>query len=190
MFDILIWSVVIIIWALIEQWPPVVLMWVCWGQGICFGLFIFLRVLFVRQSSVWYKSARLTSKAFGFLPLNFFFYLAYIYFLRKLFENTDFKHDYIRMILIPIGIYCLTQLFRLIYRIVKGNEMIINQTFFDQNSFIVLLPMHIMIIGCGFLKTGSGSKIYGTGMLISLLVLKLLADTVTFVYSIRGFYRK
>jgi len=191
MFEIPIWSIIVIVWALLESWPPVVLMWVCWGQGICFGSFTFLRVLFVRRSSVWYKHARLAPKAFGFLLLNLFFYLSYIYFLGKLFEGTDFHYDYIRMILVPIGIYFLTQLFRLVYRIVKGNEMmIINQTFFDRNSFIVLLPMHLMIIGAGFLKTVVESKMYGTGALLFLLVLKFLADTLTFVFSIKGFDKK
>lgn len=188
MFDLPVWSIIVIVWALTERWPPVVLMWVCWGQGICFGLFIFLRVLFVRRSSVWYKRARLAPKAFGFFLPNLFFYLLYIYFLGKLFEGTDFNYGHIRMILVLIGIYFLTQLFRLVYRIVKGKEMmIINQDFFDRTLFIALAPMHIMIIGAGFLKTVVESKMYGAGALLFLLVLKFLADTGTFVYAIKGF---
>jgi len=189
MLGLPIWSIIVIAWALIENWPPGVLMWVCWGQGICFGSFIFLRVLFVRQSSVWIKRGRLAPRSFGFFLFNLFCYLLYIYFLDKLFEGTDFNHGHIRMILVPIGLYFLIQLFCLVYRIVKGEIAIINQNFFYRTSFSGLVPMHIMIIGAGFLKTVFESKMYGTGALLFLLVLKFLADTGTFVYSIKGFRR-
>ena len=189
MFDIPIWSVILIVWALIESWPPVVLMWVCWGQGICFGLFILLRVLFIRRSGAWdnYRRARLAPKTFGVFIFQLFFYLFYIFFLLKLFEKLAFDYGYIRMILFPIGLYFLSQLFCLVYRMVKGEIAIINQNFFNRTLFSGLAPMHIMIIGAGFLKTVIESKMYGTGALLFLLVLKLLADTGTFVYSIKGF---
>lgn len=192
MFDLPIWSIIVIVWALAESWPPVVLMWVCWGQGICFGLFIVLRLLFIRQSSGWdnYRRARLAPKALGFFIFQLFFYLFYIFFLLKLFEKLDFDYVYIRMILFPIGLYFLSQLSCLVYRIVKGEIAIINQNFFNRTLFIGLAPMHIMIIGTGFLKTVVDSKMYGTGALLFLLVLKFLADTGIFVYSIKGFCKK
>jgi len=147
MFELPIWSIIIVVWALVERWPPVVLMWICWGQGVCFGVFIFLRVLLARYSSVWYKRARLTPKAFGFISFNLFFYLCYIYALLKLFEKADFDYAYIRMILVPIGLYFLSQSSCLVYRTVKRKEtIIIDRNFFDRSLFR-LVPMHIMIIG-------------------------------------------
>jgi len=182
-FNLPIWSIIVIVWALVETWPPVVLMWVCWGQGICFGLFIVLRLLFVKQN----RRARLAPKALGFFIFQLFFYLFYIFFLLKLFEKVDFDHGYIRMILFPIGLYFLSQLFCLVYRIIKGEIAIINQNFFERTLFVGLAPMHIMIIGAGFLQVVVKSKMYGTGALLFLLVLKLLVDIGTFVYSIKGF---
>jgi len=163
-------------------------MWVCWGHGICFGLFIFLRVLFARRSSDWdnYKRVRSAPKDFGFIIFHLIFYLSYIYALMKLFEETDFDYSYIRMILVPIGLYFLSQLLCLVYRIIKGEEAWIDQNFFNR-SLCRLMPMHIMIIGAGFLKVVVDSKMYGTGALLFLLVIKLLADTGTFVFSIKGF---
>ena len=75
----------------------------------------------------------------------------------------------------------------MVYRTVKRKEtIIIDRNFFDRSLFR-LVPMHIMIIGAGFLKAVVKSKMCGTGALLFLLVLKLLADTGTFVYSTRAF---
>jgi hypothetical protein len=191
MFDLVIWSVIVIVWALVERWPPVVLMWVCWGQGICSVLFIVLRLLFVRCGGDWdkYSRARSAHGIFAFLLFNLFFYILYIYFISKLFDKVNFDNSYIRMILIPTGLYFLSQLFWLIHRIVKGEEAIIDNSFFDRSLFGRLVPMHILIIGGGFLKNVIEAQMYGMGVLVFLLVLKFLSDTGTFVYSIKGFSR-
>jgi hypothetical protein len=188
MFDLLIWSIITIAWALLEKWPPMVLMWVCWSQGICFGFFIFLRLLLVKQSSSWgkYRRARPLSGTFVFLIMTLFFYFSYIYALLKLFDKTVFDYDYIRMILIPTGLYFFSQLFFLIYRIVKTEWLIIDESFFERSLFRIA-PMHIMTIGSGFLKVVINSEMQGMDALLFLLAIKILADTGAFIYLTKGF---
>jgi len=187
-FDLPIWSLIVIVWAIAQGWPPVVLMWVCWGHGMCFSIFIFLRVLFDRRSRAWgsYRQVRSTPKAFGFFTFHLICYLFYIFAQMKIFEETDFDYSYIRMILFPIGLYLLSQLSCLVYRIIKGEEAWFDQNFFDRSLFRIM-PMHTMIIGAGFLQVVADSRMYGTGALLFLLVIKLLADTGTFVYLLKGF---
>lgn len=187
-FDLPIWSLIVIVWAIAQGWPPVVLMWVCWGHGMCFSIFIFLRVLCTKPISAWgsYRQVRSAPKAFWFFIFHLIFYLFYFFALMKLFEETDFDYSYIRMILVPIGLYFLSQLSFLGYRIIKGEEAWFDQNFFDRSLFRIM-PMHTMIIGAGFLQVVLDSKMYGTGALLFLLVIKLLADTGTFVYLLKCF---
>jgi hypothetical protein len=187
-FDLPIWSLIVIVWAIAQDWPPVVLMWVCWGHGMCFSIFIFLRILFTRQSGVWgnYRQVRSAPKTFGFFIFHLIVYLIYIYFLMGLFEETVFDDSYVLIILVPIGLYFLSQLVCLVYRIVKGEEAWIDQNFFDR-SLLRIVPMHIMIIGALFLKGVVDLTRDGTGALLFLLVIKLLADTGTFIFSLKGF---
>lgn len=185
MLDLPIWSITLLIWALIGNWPPAVLMWVCWGQGVCFVLFTFLRVLFYRRDKGWYKYnfKQLFLGNFMFLILNLTFYLFYFVFITKIFEETIFDHRYIQAILIPIGLFILSHLFFIVYRMIKGEEAIINGNFLAR-ALSRIVPMHLMIIGAGCLK--GTADLNARGVLLLLLVLKTFSDAGIFVYSIKG----
>lgn len=188
MFDLPIWSLIVIVWAIAQDWPPVVLMWVCWGHGMCFSIFIYLRVLCAKPSGTWgkYRQVRSAPKNLWFFIFHLIFYLLYIFAIMKLFEEIDFDYSYIRMILVPIGLYVLSQLSFFVHRIIKGEKEWFDQNFFDRSLFRIM-PMHTMIIGAGFLQVVVDSKMYGTGALLFLLLIKLLADLATFLYSLKGF---
>jgi len=77
----------------------------------------------------------------------------------------------------------------MVYRIIKGEEAWVDQYFLDK-ALMRIIPMAVLIIGAGFLKTVVGLEMDATLTLMVLLALKTFADGGTFAFWIKGFLGK
>ena len=129
-------------------------------------------------------------KILGFLFTYVIFHLFYAVFLLALFKEAAIIEllNY-RVIGIAVAIFFLQQVVDLTYDLIKGLKETNPEKLIEQSSFR-LLPMHLTIMGIGFLGETVGLDVENPFMLILFLGLKTFADVGAYLYTRKGFSRK
>jgi hypothetical protein len=199
-FDLPVWSllvsnVVVIIWAVAEKWSLYMILWVYWGQSICIGFFLLLQALlsagteFVKSYGGTFGKQNKVLKTLGFLFVYILFHCGYVVFLKGFFKDLKLEPNLHFIILCAVGIFFVQQVIAFIYDFIKGTGGA------DIDSLIAIaglriIPMHLTIMGAGFLSQAAGLSIESSVMLILFLGLKSFADIGMCLHIRKGFSQK
>lgn len=197
-FDLPVWSllvsnVAIIVWAVVERWSFYMILWVYWGQSICIGLFLFIGALVSKEvvqdmgSSV--RKRKKIMKALSFLFMYVLFHLFYVLLIKGLFEDVELQTDFRLVIVFAVGIFFVQQIITFVYDSVKGGGRANIEELIGLAG-LRIIPMHVTIMGAGFLSTAAGLSMESPVMLILFLGLKSFADIGMCLYARKGFSQK
>ncbi len=186
-------NLVVIVWALIEQWSLSPLMWIYWCQSVVIGIFWFFKILGLRQFST--KDLKINDHsvpptkdtrnqtAVFFLMHYGFFHLVYFIFL-----VVDFRIDSIFEVITAAGIFVLYQGYSFFYNqkwLTKTKPNIGKMMLFP---YARVIPMHLTILFAGaIMNVFSGSIWVQRPALVLFLLLKLTADAIMHVVEQKGF---
>lgn len=178
-------NLIVIVWALLEEWSLAILMWIYWSQSVFIGIFWFFKMLSLKEFSTkgFYSGGRKvkTTKAAKIETAVFFlvhyglFHIGYSVFL-----GAHFKSVPIFQILIPSAIFFLYQAYSFFYNRkwkAKGKPNIGKMMFFP---YARILPMHLTMC-IAFSEWGQKQT------LTLFLSLKLLSDMIMHTIEHRGF---
>lgn len=185
-------NLVVIIWALIEEWPLAIAMWVYWSQSIAIGILWFFKILSLKEFST--KGFKINGRsvepttstkiqtAIFFLIHYGFFHLIYSIFLSGMFKSVK---------LFPVfltgGLFFVYQCFSFFYNKKwegKQKPNVGTMMFFP---YARIIPMHITIIAGGALQKVAGGTFLANAPLLIFMLLKTLADVIMHVVEKRGF---
>jgi len=185
-------NLVVIIWALIEEWSLAIVMWVYWSQSVTIGILWFFKILTLKEFST--KGFKINNRsveptagtkiqtAVFFLVHYGFFHLIYSVFLGAMFKDVK---------LVPIflmaGVFFVYQCFSFFYNRKwedKQKPNIGTMMFFP---YARIVPMHITIIAGGALQKAAGGTFPANAPLLIFMLLKTLADVIMHVVEKRGF---
>jgi len=178
-------NLIVIAWALLEEWSLAIIMWVYWSQSVFIGIFWFFKMLTLKDFST--KGFRINDRpvkpteetknwtAQFFLFHYGFFHIGYSIFLRGKFKSVP-----IFQLLMSAGIFFAYQCYSFFYNKkweAKEKPNIGTMMFFP---YARIIPMHITIL---IAFSGWGQQ----QALALFLFLKLLADMVMHVVERKGF---
>lgn len=170
---LLISNIFTIILAIIFQWNIGVVLWAYWAESVIIGLFIVIKQVFYNQD----KTANNMMGALFFCFHYGFFHFVYLIFL-SVFSFIIFNMSITDIfdILVMVGILFGSHLFSFIKNI---NTDPASNLFGDPYKRIV--PMHITIIGIGFIGGIFGAENFNTTILILFMGLKTIIDLLSHI---------
>ena len=192
--DLSFWALVasnllVIVWAVIENWPPAVIIWVYWSQSVIIGILWFTKILCLRRFST--KDYTVNDKpvqpaketkirtAFFFLAHYGLFHFFYAFFL-----FDSFRPPRTRPLLVMGGIFLLYQCFSFFYNRKWDDKQTPNIGRLFVFPYARIVPMHLTILLGGIL---TGGKFGGWTTLVLFMLLKTVADVLMHVMERRGF---
>lgn len=182
-------NLLVVVWALAENWALTIIMWVYWSQSVIIGLFWFIKILTLRDfSTKGYKmSGRpvLPTKGTKIQTAMFFlvhyggFHLGYAVFLFGRLKSVQ-----------AAPIFAMASIFFLY----QGFSFFYNRKWVDKRKpnigrlfvfpYARIIPMHLTIILGGLLTINTYK---GRFVLLLFMLLKTLADAVMHVVEHKGF---
>jgi len=197
-FDLPVWSLllsnlIVIVWAIVERWSFYMIMWVYWGQSLCIGLFLLIRALALKEVvhdlGAPFRKRKKVLKMLGFLFIYTLFHCTYIAFLKGFFKDVKLQPKLYWIIIIAAGIFFVQQIITFVYDFIKGS----GRTDIDNLigfAGLRIVPMHLTIMGAGFLSSAAGLSVESPVMLILFLGLKAFADICMCLFTRKGFSQK
>lgn len=199
--SLIVTNLIIIVWAMIEQWDVVILMWVYWVQSIIIGCFWFLRI--ITQKHLCYKHLVTVNNISGRMNIffrlcggGFFlmhyggFHFGYLYFLESgLFSEQ--KTLPVEPLVISACLFFANQIITFLPDRRATEHKKIDFSEFMLFPYVRIIPLHMTIIFGGFVLNFLGAKtLVGLRSQIILLVflfLKTAADVSMYVKQKKGF---
>ncbi len=197
-FDLPVWSLllsnlIVIVWAIVERWSLYMIMWIYWGQSLCIGLFLLIRALALKEVvhdlGAPFRKRRKVLKMLRYLFTYILFHCVYMGFLKAFFKNVKLESNLHLVIAFAVGIFFVQQVITFVYDYIKGS----GRTDIDSLigfAALRIVPMHLTIMGAGFLSTAAGLSIENPVMLILFLGLKTFADIAMCLYTRKDFSQK
>ncbi len=182
-------NIIMIIFALFENWNLITIMFIYWCQSIIIGFFTFLKMLTLKDFSTEGVNSNTMSPNVGakiFMSFFFLFHYGMFHFgyYTFLISGAFFASSFASslgpepidaFIIIVIGVFFVNHLFSFLYNSKKDankKQNIGNIMFYP---YIRIIPMHLTILfGGGFMMTGGDAR----GILILFLLLKTFVDVV------------
>jgi hypothetical protein len=183
-------NVVMLLWAVIEKWPLIEIMWVYWFQSVGIGIIWFLRLWTVKNVYVEkdFQSIGDPRSALGrklnalFLIFHYgFFHAVYLAFLAGRSGEVIFRPIFFMAL-----IFFANHLFSFIYHKDWLNTKPVKYGKLVFMPYIRIVPMHITVIGAGILKDKLNVNFEHTTVLASFLILKTFADVAMYVNIRQG----
>jgi uncharacterized integral membrane protein len=192
-FDLPVWSllvsnIIIIVWALVERWSFYMILWIYWGQSISIGLFILIRALVTNDVGALGKRKK-TFKTLSFLFIYALFHCVYVFLLKGFFKDVKLEPNFHLIIALAVGIFFVQQIIAFVYDSIKGSGRA-NIDDLIGLAGLRIIPMHLTIMGAGFLSMAAALSIESPVMLILFLGLKSFADVGMCLYTRKDFSRK
>ncbi len=194
-------NLLIIIWALIQQWSVFVIMWIYWTQSISIGIVWFIKLISLKDfTTTGFKindrpvapTPSTKAQVSFFFPLHYgFFHFIYAMFLTG-FSSSAAKHGKpVEFLPIAIGgaIFLADQLYSFFYNAKSRPSQKPNIGKLMAFPYIRIIPMHITIIAAGFIQE-KGFDFGGNLTLIIFLLLKTIADVTMYIKQLEGFSDK
>ena len=187
-------NILIIIWALIQQWPVYAIMWVYWAQSVGIGIVWFVKLASLKDFST--KGLKINGRPVApgrsikiqvsvfFLFHYGFFHLLYAVFLAKGSESIA-----VLPIVIAGIIFWVDQFFSFFYNVKKESSQKPNIGKLMFFPYARILPMHLTVISIAVLED-YGFHLTGRLALLIFFLLKTAADVVMYVMQLRGFADK
>jgi hypothetical protein len=197
-FDLPVWSLlvsnlVVIIWAILDKWPLYMILWVYWGQSLCIGLFLLIRALALKEVvhdlGAPFRKRKKVLKMLGFLFTYILFHCVYVVLIIGLFENVKLEPRLYLGIILAIGIFFVHQIIAFIYDFITGSVKTSIDNLIELAGFR-LIPMHLTIMGGGFLVSAAGLSIESPVILLIFLGFKAFADIGMCLQTRKGFSGK
>jgi len=188
-------NIVLIVFALYENWGILTVMFIYWCQSIIIGFFTFLKMITLKDFStegVNYNTMRPTAGAKIFMSFFFLFHYGmfhfgyYMFLISGAFFMSGAKVGTIdASMYLVIGVFFVNHLFSFIYnqqKEVNKKPNIGKIMFFP---YIRIIPMHLTIIfGGAFMMTGGSTQ----AVLVLFLLLKTFADVIMHTIEHRQSY--
>ncbi len=186
LFFLLLSNILTIVFAIIENWSLLTIMWIYLFQSIIIGFFNFLRMLSLKEFST--NNLKINNElveptkttkyktAFFFLVHYGFFHLVYAIFLIALSIKRNIETGNISIqpsipILISTGIFFMNHLFSYVYNYKKDSAKKKNIGALMFFPYARIIPMHLIIVfGLFIIQT--------KGALLFFLILKTIADVI------------
>lgn len=193
--DLSLWTLIgsnafMLLWAIIEKWPLIEIMWVYWFQSVGIGIIWFFRIWTIKNVYVEkdFQSIGDAKSSFGrklnalFLIFHYgFFHIGYMAFLAGRSEEVVFRPIYFMAL-----IFFANQLFSFIYHKDWSNTKPVKYGKLVFMPYLRIVPMHITIIGAGILKDKLNINFEHTAVLASFLILKTVADVGMYINIRQG----
>lgn len=194
--DLSLWSLIlanliVVVWAVTEDWSLATLLWVYWCQSVSIGIFWYFKILKLKDFSTNgvldggepvqpTKQTKLEMARFFLIHFGFF------HFIYLIFLFAAFRPPKVTPILIMAVVFFFYQYFSFVYNRkweTKGKPNIGKLFIFP---YARVIPMHLTIIFGGFLASHYGTKL----TLQVFILLKTMADVIMHISERRGFCDK
>lgn len=204
--SLIVTNLIIIVWAMIEQWDVVILMWVYWVQSIIIGCFWFLRIITQKNLCCKYlvtannQSGRMNIFfrlcGGGFFLLHYSgFHFGYFYVLESglfgLFSQQ--KTLPVEPLVISACLFFANQIITFLPDRRATVHKKIDFSEFMRFPYVRIIPLHVTIILGGFVLNFIGAKtlvgLRSQLILLVFLFLKTAADVSMYVKQKKGFSR-
>jgi hypothetical protein len=193
--DLSLWTLIasnifVLLWAIIEKWPLIEIMWVYWFQSVGIGVIWFLRLWTVKNvyvekdfHSIGDPKSSLGRKLNAlFLIFHYgFFHAGYLAFLAGKSEEIVFRPIYFMAL-----IFFADQLFSFIYHKDWSNTKPVKYGKLVFMPYLRIVPMHITIIGALILKDKLNINFEHTLVVVLFLLLKTVADVSMYINIRQG----
>lgn len=194
-------NVIIIIFALVQQWDILVIMLGYWLQSVIIGFFVFIRIINLKKFSVKNvkvngkpleetKKAKISTALFFAFHYGFFHFVYFGFLMEFATENQDLNlTEEIFPILIMGAIFFLNHLFSSWYNRKEFEKKKPNIGKMMLFPYARIIPMHLTIIFSGsIIVSGStnGLKLFLIPLFL-FLSLKTIADLTMHIIEHQGF---
>ena len=176
-------NIILIIFALFENWNLITLMFIYWCQSIIIGFFTFLKMLTLKDFStegVNYDQMPPSSGAKVFMSIFFLFHYGmfhfayYTFLINGAFFRSNLELEAVGLsLIIVIGVFFANHLFSFLYNRKRDANKKQNIGKIMMFPYIRIIPMHLTIIFGGMFIISGGSA---QGVILLFLVLKTIAD--------------
>ncbi|MEK6933576.1 MAG: DUF6498-containing protein [Nanoarchaeota archaeon] len=171
---LLLTNILILIIAILQQWPFSTLIATYFIQNLIIGFFHFFRIIYLKNIK---KKENTAFTAFFFLVHYGIFHFVYFIFL-KIFFVKDF---YISAIILPSLLLFFNHLFSFFYNKSRDEKKMqdLSQIMFE--PYLRILPMHLIIIFGGFISFSIfsfNSTVTNSILLLLFLLLKTSIDLI------------
>jgi len=176
-------NIVLIIFALVENWNLITIMYIYWCQSIIIGFFTFLKMLTLKNYStegVNYNTMPVTIAAKVFMSFFFLFHYGmfhfgyYMFLISGAFFSSSLDLTSLGIALyIVVGVFFVNHLYSFLHnreRDANKKQNIGKIMFFP---YIRIIPMHLTIVFGGIFMMGGGNP---KDVILLFLLLKTFAD--------------
>jgi len=176
LFLLIISNLIVLVFALLQSWDILLIIWTYWLQSIIIGFFHFLKFLSFKNFSIshvnlngaLYRHKNLIKYlfAFSFLIQFLFFHIVYFFFLTK----EVLPENLLQSLALAGIFFFINHLYSFLYYKKQENSKKIELREFSKLPYKRLVPMHIIIFGF-FVGNYAGSTV-----LIAFSIMKTIAD--------------
>ncbi len=183
-------NIFVLIWAIIEKWPLIEIMWVYWFQSVGIGVIWFLRLWTIKNIQVEkdFKSIGNPNSSLGrkINALFLIFHYGGFHFGYMLFLATRSKNIVFQPIFLMALIFFANQLFSFIYHKDWKNTKPVKYSKLVFMPYLRVVPMHITIMAAGILKDKYGIDFEHAIVLAIFLLVKTIADVGMYINIRKG----
>lgn len=195
-------NLLVLLWALYQQWGVLSVMWIYWIQSVSIGFFWFLTILFHRNlyqgANFFNRSSeperlrlfsRMSIACFFLFNYGFFHFVYLSFFLSKHFFSKNPAEISTKSLLLFGGLFVLSQLFSFVQEFGEITNKPASVKRFMTFPYVRIVPFHMTIIFGGFFGTALNEFGFSGGPLVLLifLLLKTSADAVMEIKQRKGF---
>jgi hypothetical protein len=176
-------NIVLIFFALYENWGILTVMFIYWCQSIIIGFFTFIKMITLKDFSTGgvnnntlppTTSTKIFMSFFFLIHYGMFHFGYFVFLIGGAFFTSELKLEPIDVsILLIMGVFFVNHLFSFLYNRKKDANKRPNIGKIMFFPYIRIIPMHLtIIIGYGFILAGGNIQI----VLLFFLLLKTFAD--------------
>ncbi len=146
---LLISNVLVILFAVIQQWDLQTILWSYWVQSIIIGFFITIKIILKKEQSSIPLSFFFVVH-YGFFHFIYAIFLASNVFVNSLFNLQTYSNEKILPIIISSIVFFIHHFFSFVYHKKNDLRQDIKKTMFS--AYKRIIPMHVTIIGLSILS--------------------------------------